>query len=185
MPIDMKNVIADTYASLVRQQNVDKITVKALIEACGISRQTFYYHFQDMMDVIEWSVRRALERIAREGLEKDSPEEAVELLIAAAAEHHTMLQKLLSSQRRARVEQILTETTRAYCQEMLQGGGARHLSIRYADLDVALDFCAAGLTALMVKHCANPKLDRRALARQVCALMSGQMFRDGFAGQKG
>ena len=44
---------------------------------------------------------------------------------------------------------------------------------------------AAGLTALLIKHCANPKLDRRALARQVCALMSGQMFRDGFAGQKG
>ena len=180
-----KKAIRSSFWKLLNQRPISQITVRDIAEDCGVNRNTFYYHFQDMMDVIEWSVRRALERIAREGLETDSPEEAVELLIAAAAEHHAMLQKLLSSQRRARVEQILTETTRAYCQEMLQGGGARHLAIRYADLEVALDFCAAGLTALLIKHCANPKLDRRALARQVCALMSGQMFRDGFAGQKG
>ena len=53
MPVDMKNVLADTFAEMVKQGNVDKITVKALIEECHISRQTFYYHFQDIMDVLE------------------------------------------------------------------------------------------------------------------------------------
>ena len=177
MPIDMKNVIADAFASLIQRQNVDKITVKALIEACGISRQTFYYHFQDMMDVIEWSVQRGFDRIAREGLAKDSPEEALELLIDAAAEHHALLEKLLASQRRAQVERILADTTRAYCQQMLQGGRGGQVSILYSDLEVALDFCAAGLTGLLLKHCADPGLDRRELARKVCRLMSGQMFR--------
>lgn len=35
-----------------QRKNVDKITVKALIDKCRISRQTFYYHFQDIMDVM-------------------------------------------------------------------------------------------------------------------------------------
>ena len=51
MPADMKEMIAETYARMIRQGDIDKITVKALIEECHISRQTFYYHFQDIMDV--------------------------------------------------------------------------------------------------------------------------------------
>ena len=49
----MKAAIAESFNSLVRQRGIDKVTVKAVIEDCGISRQTFYYHFQDIMDVVE------------------------------------------------------------------------------------------------------------------------------------
>ena len=54
MPAQMKEKIADTYIQLLCGGSVDKITVKALIDACHISRQTFYYHFQDIYDLIEW-----------------------------------------------------------------------------------------------------------------------------------
>lgn len=54
MPINMKAVIADAFVSLAQRKNVDKITVKDLVEACGISRQTFYYHFQDKYELLDW-----------------------------------------------------------------------------------------------------------------------------------
>lgn len=60
MALDMKATIAESFNSLVRQRGIDKVTVKAVIEDCGISRQTFYYHFQDIMDVVEWCARRPL-----------------------------------------------------------------------------------------------------------------------------
>ena len=63
MPVNMKNVIADTFVSMAKQKPVDKITVKALIEACGVSRQTFYYHFQDIMEVIEWTLEQATQEM--------------------------------------------------------------------------------------------------------------------------
>ena len=69
MPIDMKLVISGQFKELVRRGNVDKITVTALIEECHISRQTFYYHFQDINDVMEWSVRRETEQLLRKSLE--------------------------------------------------------------------------------------------------------------------
>ncbi|MBB5265315.1 AcrR family transcriptional regulator [Catenibacillus scindens] len=52
---DMKTLIADTFSRLLEKENIDKITVKRLIEECHISRQTFYYHFKDIMDVLEWA----------------------------------------------------------------------------------------------------------------------------------
>lgn len=52
MPVDMKNIISEKFVSMASSKSIDKITVKALIEECDISRQTFYYHFKDIMDVI-------------------------------------------------------------------------------------------------------------------------------------
>ena len=46
--------------------------MKALIEERHISRQTFYYHFQDINDVMEWSVRRETEQLLRQSLELPS-----------------------------------------------------------------------------------------------------------------
>ena len=59
MPVQVKPMIAEAFIRLSKQKNIDKITVKDLVEACGISRQTFYYHFQDILEVIEWSLDQA------------------------------------------------------------------------------------------------------------------------------
>ena len=68
MPGDMKSKIADTLNELLQHKTLDKITVKELVDACNISRQSFYYHFQDIMDVIEWyqdqSLKRSIEKRA-------------------------------------------------------------------------------------------------------------------------
>ena len=41
MAVDMKQMIAQTLTKRLEQKSVDKITVKELVEACGISRQAF------------------------------------------------------------------------------------------------------------------------------------------------
>ena len=53
MPANMKAMIAETFFSMARGKSMDKITVTDLVERCKISRQTFYYHFKDIMDVLE------------------------------------------------------------------------------------------------------------------------------------
>ena len=62
MPVNMKSIIADAYYQQTKQKSVDKITVKDLVEACHISRQTFYYHFRDLQEVLEWSAQQALQK---------------------------------------------------------------------------------------------------------------------------
>ena len=49
MPVDMKAKIAETLYELLKHKPLDKITVKELVDTCNISRQSFYYHFQDIM----------------------------------------------------------------------------------------------------------------------------------------
>ena len=63
MALDMKAAIAESFNSLVRQRGIDKVTVKAVIEDCGISRQTFYYHFDDVYDLLEWVFEEDANRV--------------------------------------------------------------------------------------------------------------------------
>ena len=51
---EMRRLISDTFSELVKTQDVDKITVTMLIGECHISRQTFYYHFEDVYDLLRW-----------------------------------------------------------------------------------------------------------------------------------
>ena len=55
MAADTKQMIADSLFGLLEHKKIDDITVKYLVEYCGISRQTFYYHFQDIYDLVEWA----------------------------------------------------------------------------------------------------------------------------------
>ena len=68
MKEDMKALIAETFTQLLEKEDIDKITVTKLIGECHISRQTFYYHFQDIMDVLEWSIRQQTHSLVDESL---------------------------------------------------------------------------------------------------------------------
>lgn len=49
-----KKAIAYTFKDLLREKPFNKITVNDIANKCDINRQTFYYHFQDIRDLIEW-----------------------------------------------------------------------------------------------------------------------------------
>lgn len=67
MSENTKIKISDGLIRLIEKENGNRITVTSLIKACGISRQTFYYHFKDMDDVLEWSAARVTDELVRAG----------------------------------------------------------------------------------------------------------------------
>lgn len=52
-----KEALSSTLKELAKEKPINKITVTELVEACDIKRQTFYYHFQDIYDLLEWIYR--------------------------------------------------------------------------------------------------------------------------------
>lgn len=49
-----KKAIAYTFKDLLKEKPFNKITVNDISNQCNINRQTFYYHFQDIPDLVEW-----------------------------------------------------------------------------------------------------------------------------------
>lgn len=50
-----KRALEDSLKRLLLQKPLTKITIADLTEDCGVSRMTFYYHFQDIYDLVEWA----------------------------------------------------------------------------------------------------------------------------------
>lgn len=58
MAVDMEKLIAESLLKLNNTHSVKKITVKMILNDCGVSRQTFYNHFKDKNDLIYYVYKR-------------------------------------------------------------------------------------------------------------------------------
>jgi probable dihydroxyacetone kinase regulator len=60
-----KKALANSLKELMKTTSLNKISVQRIVENCGLNRQTFYYHFQDIFDLVEWIYKtEAVESIA-------------------------------------------------------------------------------------------------------------------------
>lgn len=57
MPRNTKKALADSLKALLRTRPLSKVTIADITEGCGLNRMTFYYHFRDIYDLVEWICR--------------------------------------------------------------------------------------------------------------------------------
>ncbi len=61
-----KRAISASLKNLLEEKKLNKITVQEIADDCGINRQTFYYHFQDIYDLVEWTCIEDTEKVLKE-----------------------------------------------------------------------------------------------------------------------
>ena len=177
MPANVKAMIVDSLVKLTKEKNIDKITVKDVVDECGISRQAFYYHFQDILEVIEWSTEQAFQKLLEQSLETDDSEEVFHRFIEASEEANTLLQKLLKSQKREQVERLMVRSVRTYIKELIDRKGPKP-NLPYEDMEVALSFCTYGIVGLLLECCEKKNVDRNKLAAQMHRLLAERIDED-------
>lgn len=60
-----RRAIKETFIRLLEQRPLSEITVKDIVEECGINRNSFYYHYRDLPALIEEIIREEAESIIR------------------------------------------------------------------------------------------------------------------------
>ena len=58
-----KDAIAAAFFELLTERPLSKITVKDIVDRCGINRNTFYYHFEGIPSLIEQTVKYMSDQI--------------------------------------------------------------------------------------------------------------------------
>ena len=53
MPNFTRKAIKESFLKLLSQRPLSQITVKDIVEDCGINRNSFYYHFADLPALVE------------------------------------------------------------------------------------------------------------------------------------
>ena len=76
---DTKAAMAEALRTCMEHASIDRISIKAITDLCGLNRQTFYYHFRDIYDLAKWMYVHDI----NEAMDKVQPEESAEEQIRA------------------------------------------------------------------------------------------------------
>ncbi|BCN31171.1 dihydroxyacetone kinase transcriptional activator DhaS [Anaeromicropila herbilytica] len=67
-----KQAIALGLKTIMNQKSFDKITISDITKSCGLNRQTFYYHFQDKFELLNWIFYNEVITVFTDGLSLDN-----------------------------------------------------------------------------------------------------------------
>ena len=67
-----KKQMADVLRQKMTSKPLNKITIQEIVGECGLNRQTFYYHFQDIYDLLHWMLESDAEAIKQNQLSTDT-----------------------------------------------------------------------------------------------------------------
>lgn len=90
-----KEIIIRTLFELLNEKPLAKITVKDIVERCGVNRNTFYYHFRDISDVVESALLREVDNAFEHPVEVDSMLECLEVLVKLPFDNDIISGKVL------------------------------------------------------------------------------------------
>lgn len=75
-----KKLISDTFWELLEEKSYNRITVQNIVERCQLNRNTFYYYFQDIPLLAEYSIREWTEQVIQDNCVFGMPEKAIVLI---------------------------------------------------------------------------------------------------------
>ena len=109
MQAEMKDTIARAAKDLVIKKGVKKLTVKDIVGACHITRQTFYYHFEDIPALLRWILERESKQTIAEAKSLKSGEEKLRYLFLIAINALPYMKKGMETNYRYELEKMLTQ----------------------------------------------------------------------------
>lgn len=97
MPNFTKNAIKASFLKLLNERPLNKITIKDIVSDCGINRNSFYYHFQDIPSLIEEIVKEDTDRVIRQYPTISSFEDCLKISVQSVLENKKAIYHIYNS----------------------------------------------------------------------------------------
>ena len=97
MQKDTKTMISDTFLSLLEKNPFDKITVRDIVEECNINRNTFYYYYSDIYDLLDEIFQKEMKLMLDSHKNGDSWIEGFIRMTNTAYTHKKVIHNICSS----------------------------------------------------------------------------------------
>ncbi len=111
MPNTTKFALERSLKKLLANRPLDKITINDLTTDCGISRMSFYYHFKDIYDLVEWICVEDGKRALQGKKTYDTWQEGIYQIFEAVMENKAFILNVYRSVGRDKIESYLHKLT--------------------------------------------------------------------------
>ena len=147
MPNRTKEMLAESLMKLLARRTLDKITIQDIVDDCGYNRQTFYYHFHDIYDLIDWIFAAQTQELIEKCRACGSLHVGVEAVIAYMRENRRLILNILRSVNGEKLLDNLYRSAQSIVLSALENHpGVQELSAEYRELVAeAFKYALAGL----------------------------------------
>ncbi len=120
-----KKAIRNSFVKLLNEKPLKQISVRDIVDDCGINRNTFYYHFQDIPALVEAIIKEDADRIILENPKISSLEDCLNAIIGFSLKNRRAVLHIYRSVNRDIFEQhqwrVCEYAVRTYMDEILEG----------------------------------------------------------------
>ena len=177
MAIDIKEILANGLLDLCHKKDLSQVTVKDLLETTGVSRQTFYNHFQDKYDLLEYCVKNIEQELTEKinttqySNSKEFYTNLVMSLLEYISENKKMFKSVLKNNFDNSVNKIFMNTCINYITDMLEkekDQGIYHKT----KIPIIAQFYAGAVISTIVWWIKNDEsLDKKELCNSIISLI--------------
>ena len=104
-----KKAIMESFSRQIETTPLDRITVKGIVADCGVTRNTFYYHFEDVFALAKEVLKERLEQITDPALSGGDWESYLLLLARQITQNRRTIRNLFHSSKSQEIKNFVEE----------------------------------------------------------------------------
>ena len=172
-----KRALEASLKKLLLEKPLNKITINDITEDCGVNRMTFYYHFKDIYDLVDWILIEDATKVLEGRRSFETWSEAYLDILQQVQENKTLVLNVYRSVGREQVEQYLYKLL----DPMLKDFAAReceHITVQDADKQFVIDFykyALVGMTLEWIRR--DMKTDPAVMVERTGRMLQGDLRR--------
>ena len=169
--------LADALFSILEKKNLDKITISELAEECGLNRMTFYYHFQDIYDLLEWTITKMIADQIAKTIEMQDWHDAMENIYRAIQNYKIQILNVYHSSGRDQAERYLYQLIYSVIHRQA-AGMAEDIDATEEEVEILSDFYSSALIGVFLRWVQTEKqTDPHEIVRRLNIMFDGNMRR--------
>lgn len=168
-----KNAIMDVFWQLLEEKPYSKITVKDIVDRCQINRNTFYYHYHDIPELLEYAIKTDTDQVIKTYSRFGSLMDCITPLVNHCIDHQKALFHIYRSIQR---EVFLNELDRICLYVVTQYVDAvtSELPLRLSDKTLLIRFYKCTLVGIILDWMnEGMRYDLLACFDRICNLFAG------------
>ncbi len=148
-----RNALKQTLAKMLESQSLSKITIQQLVDKCGVGRNTFYYHYQDIYMLLE-DLLEDQKKILIEQMKQYDTDEIFLKVFEYIIKNRNIIYHIQNSIDTRIIEKYLNEIFEWICYQYIERN-MKDITIDDNELKFVVDFTSYAFTGMIINWFTN------------------------------
>ena len=170
-----KRALEASLKKLLLEKPLNKITINDITEDCGVNRMTFYYHFKDIYDLVDWILMEDAAKTMEGRQSFDTWTEAFLDILHQIRDNKTLVLNVYRSVGREQVEQYLYKMLDPLLRMFVE---RENIPVQEEDKQFIIDFYKYGFVGMVLEWIRRDmKTEPAIMAERLNIMMHGDLKR--------